>query len=176
MQMLPREVILGMVIVDLPINLDQNDSYVREGYGSSWWYLTCECDDYYSSIVEEVVSFCSFPQVRALSLFTNGSDDVLLERATPKCKWILNRYLRFDGRFEFADSSPIYSDATLGVDAFKAMDSGTTEGPYSDGKSVVLKCFTSEKSFLLEVCRTLLFAGVRSPIYANTSMLFRLLC
>jgi hypothetical protein len=151
MQMLPREVILGMVIVDLPINLDNNDSYVRQGYGLSWWYLTCECDDFYSNIVEEVVSFCSFPQVRALSLFTSGSDDVLLERATPKCKSILNRHLRFVGRFEFVDSSPIYSNATLGVHAFKAMDFGTKVEKYSEGKSVVLKCFTSEKSYLLEV-------------------------
>jgi hypothetical protein len=164
MQMLPREVILGMVIVDLPINLDQNDSFAREGYGSSWWYLTCECDDYYFSIVEEVVSFCSFPQVRALSLFTNGSDEVLLERATPKCKLILNRYLRFVGRFEFVDSSPIYSDVSREMDAFKAMDYGTGVEPHSEGKSVVLKCFTSEESYLLEVCIVFIFACFWPPI------------
>lgn len=151
MQMLPREVILGIVLVDLPINLDRADSAVRKGFGSSWWYLACECDDYYSSIVEEVVSFCSFPQVRALSLFANDSHDVLLERATPKCKMILNRYLRFVGRFEFVDSTPIYSDGALGVDAYKAMDFGTQTEPYSEGRSVVLKCFTSEESFLFEV-------------------------
>lgn len=151
MQILPREVILGIVIVDLPINLDRNDSFVRDGYGSSWWYLTCECDDFYSSIVEEVVSFCSFPQVRALSLFTNGTNDVLLERATPKCRLILNSYLRFVGRFEFVESSPIYSDATVGVDAFKAMDFGTRVEPHSEGKPVVLKCFTNENSYLLGV-------------------------
>jgi hypothetical protein len=151
MQMLPREVILGMVLVDLPINLDRNDSCVRKGYGSSWWYLACECDDFYASIVEEVVSLCSFPQVRALCLFTNGSDDVLMERATPKCKLILNRYLRFVGRFEFVDSSPIYSDSMLGVDAYKALDFGTDIEPYPEGKHIVLKCFTSEESFNLEV-------------------------
>lgn len=152
MQMLPREVILALVLVDLPINLDRgDDTILREGFGASWWYLTCECDDYYVDIVEEVVTLCSFAQVRALCFFKDGTTDTLLARATPKCKSVLSRSLRFVGRFEFVDRAPVYSDASVGVKEYNALDFGTHIDPAPDGRRVVLKCFTREDSFRHEV-------------------------
>jgi hypothetical protein len=55
MQMLPREVILALVLVDLPIDLDQKGVGIRDGFGGSWWYLSCECDDHYVDVVEEAI-------------------------------------------------------------------------------------------------------------------------
>ena len=152
MQMLPREVILALVLVDLPVNLDRkNDATLRKGFGASLWYLACECDDYYVDIVEEVVSLCTFDQVRALSILKEGTTDVLVARATPKCKSALARALRFVGRFEFVDSAPAYSDASVAVQAFNALDFGTPLDFLPDGKRVVLKCFSREDLFQHEV-------------------------
>lgn len=150
--MLPNEVILALVLVDLPINLDAADaSFSKAGFGSSWWYLVCECDDYYVNIVQDVVSLCTFPQIRSLCLMENGSGDVLLTHATPKCRSVLNSVLRIVGRFEFVDSSPIFTDSLLGVDAFNALDFGSQLDPIPEGKSVILKCYTSEEIFLTDV-------------------------
>lgn len=155
MQMLPREVILALVLVDLPINLDvQNDTALREGFGASWWYLACDSDDYFVDIVEEVVSLCSFAQVRALSLQTAVTADVLLTRATPKCRNVLSKALRFVGRYEFVDRSPVYSDENDGAKAFNALDFGTFIDPTTDGRRVVLKCYTKEAPFLNDVSYT----------------------
>lgn len=154
MQMLPREVILALVLIDLPINLDRkDDATLRKGFGASWWYVACECDDYYVDIVEEVVTLCSFAQVRALCLLKDEASDVLLGRATPKSKSTLARALRFLGRYEFVDSDPIYTDACCGVKAFNALDFGTQEDPAPDNKRVVLKCFSREDSFVHEVSK-----------------------
>jgi hypothetical protein len=154
MQMLPREVILAMVLVDLPVNLDRkHEATLREGFGASWWYLACECDDFYYDIVEEVVSLCSFVQVRSLCLLKDGTTDMLLARATPKCKNALTRALRFVGRFEFLDSAAVYSDERAGMKAFNALDFGTHIDPAPDGRKVVLKCFTKEDTFRREVSR-----------------------
>lgn len=148
--MLPNEVILALALVDLPINLDAGDAPLpQNGLGASWWYLVCECDDYYVNIVQEVVSLCTFPQIRAMCLLRNGVGDVLLARATPKCRSVLDTALRIVGRYEFVESSPIYTDT--GVEAFNALDFGSQVDPIPDGKSVILKCFTSEESFLKNV-------------------------
>ena len=147
--MLPREVILAFVLVDLPINLDTTDATLpKHGFGASWWYLVCECDDYYINIVQDVISLCTFPQIRSLCLLRNGIGDVLLARATPKCKSVLDSVLRIVGRFEFVESSPIFTDTLLGVDVFNALDFGSQLDPIRDGKSVTLHCFMSEHSFL----------------------------
>jgi hypothetical protein len=157
MHRLPREIILALVLIDLPINLDDTEgAHFRDDFGASWWYLTCDCDDHYTDIVEEVLSLCSFIQTRALSYFRFdlAQNDVLLTRASPKCKEILSKALRFLGRFEFVDSSPIFVDANIGLREFNALDFGTLIHPISEGKNVVLKCFSNEDSFLNEV-RTL---------------------
>jgi hypothetical protein len=148
--MLPDEVILALALVDLPISLDATDTpLLQNGFGASWWYLVCECDDYYAKIVQEVVSLCTFPQIRSLCLLQNGVGDVLLVRATPKCRSVLDTALRIVGRYEFVESSPIYTDR--GVAAFNALDFGSQFDPIPDGKRVTLKCFTSEELFLENV-------------------------
>ena len=148
--MLPNEVILALALVDLPISLDTTDSPPpKDGFGASWWYLMCECDDYHVDIVQEVVLLCTFPQIRSLCLLRNGVGDVLLARATPKCRSVLDSVLRIVGRYEFVESSPIYTDTEFA--AFNALDFGSQFDPIPDGKSVILKCYTSEQSFLKHV-------------------------
>jgi hypothetical protein len=153
--MLPDEVILALVLVDLPINLDTTDAQSpRDGFGASWWYLVCECDDFYVNIVQEVASLCTFPQIRSLCLLENGSGDILLARATPKCRRVLDRVLRIVGRFEFVESSPIFTDSLLGIAAYNALDFGSHLDPFPAGKKVMLKFYTSEQSFLNDVSLT----------------------
>jgi hypothetical protein len=150
--MLPREVILALALVDLPINLDRkHDASFKEGFGASWCYLSCECDDFYVDIVEELVRLCSFTQARSLCLFQSDSKEIVLARATPKCRNILLRALRVIGRFEFLDSVPIYSETDLDVAAFNALDFGTPSDASPDGRRVLLRCYTSEDNFLHKV-------------------------
>lgn len=152
MQSPSREVILALAIVDLPINLDQpNDTRIKQDFGASWWYLTCECDDFYVDIVEEIISLCTFQQVRALSLWKNGSPDSLMARATPQCRNILSSAMRFVGKYEFIESSPIYSDTAVGLMEFNVLDYGELDNPLVEGRRVVLKCFTREDAFQNEV-------------------------
>jgi hypothetical protein len=141
-----------MVLVDLPIDLGHQQTVrLRDGFGGSWWFLTCECDDSYVDIVEEVVSLCSYSQIRAMCFVKDGSEDTLLSRATPKCREVLRRSLRFAGRFEFVGSNPIYSDEEIGLKVFDALDYGTPDDPDEDGRRVILKCFANGESFAEEV-------------------------
>jgi hypothetical protein len=152
MQMLPREVILALVLVDLPISLDQKvDVEVRDGFGGSWWYLACECDDHYVDVVEEVVSILSYPQVREACFMPGGSDESLISRATPKCRNVLQRALRFVGRFEFLGNKQSQTDDARGLKVFEALDFGTKSHPIPDGRRVLLKCFAREDVYLKEV-------------------------
>jgi len=152
---LPREVILGLVLVDLPFELDDTECEEhREGLGASWFFLACECDDQYADVVEEVVSLCSYPQARELCFFDNGSGETLLARATPKCRSILQRSLRFVGRFEFVGSADPVESQGDGLDLFRmfdAIDFGTRDEPFPEGKPVVLKCYVSEELYEEEV-------------------------
>jgi hypothetical protein len=153
--MLPKEIILALALVDLPISLDATKALVPEdGFGASWWYLVCECDDYYVNIVQEIVSICTFRQIRSLCLLQNGVGDVLLGRATPKCRSVLDAALRIVGRYEFIESSPIYTGTDFA--AFNALDFGSQLDPIPDGKSVILMCYTTEESFLknVSVCQS----------------------
>ena len=146
------ELILALVLVDLPIDLDrQNDMQVREGFGASWWYIACECDDFYSDIVGEVVSLCTYSQVEALSMWTNKSQGLLLERATPKSSAILSSVLRFAGRFEIVGSGPSFEDFAHSIEEYNAVDYGPFNDPLVDGRRVLLRCFTSESNFRNEV-------------------------
>jgi hypothetical protein len=153
MQMLPREVILALVLVDLPIDLDQKVGVgIRDGFGGSWWYLSCECDDHYIDVVEEVVFICSYPQVREICFMKGGgSEDTLISRATPKCRNVLQRALRFVGRFEFLGNSNVQSDESRGLRVFEALDFGTRTDPIPEGRRVLLKCFTREEVYSQEV-------------------------
>jgi hypothetical protein len=162
MQMLPREVILALVLVDLPIDLDQKVGVgIRDGFGGSWWYLSCECDDHYIDVVEEVVSICSYPQVREICFMKGGSEETLISHATPKCRNVLQRALRFVGRFEFLSNSNVQSDESRGLRVFEALDFGTRSDPIPEGRRVLLKCFTREEVYLQEVRSTALAINLR---------------
>ncbi len=55
----PREVIMEIGLVDLTIDLEATGKEWlsgRDGYGASWWYLTCDCDDAYVDVVKEMIS------------------------------------------------------------------------------------------------------------------------
>ena len=150
------ELIIALVLVDLPIDLDQPyDTQFINGSGASWWYIACECDDFYCDIVAEVVSLCSYSQVMALSLWANSSQDSLMERATPKSRAILSSVLRFAGRYEVVESDPSFEDAALGLEEYHALDYGPPDDPLVDGRKVVLRCFTSESYFRNEVSEAL---------------------
>lgn len=152
MQMLAPEVILAIVLVDLPVDLDSKDSVkLREKQGSSWWYLVCESDDHFVGVVEEVVSMCSYPQIRELCFMEGNNGETLIARATPKCRASLQEGLRFLGRFEFIGQSALYADPSRGIKIFDAVDYGATEAPYDVAQRVILKCFADAEIFLEEV-------------------------
>lgn len=148
----PSAVLLAMVLVDLPFELDDVDydgnEANREGRGASWVFLTCECDDAYVDVVEEVLSLCSYPQSRELCFFEMGSGETILARATPKCRSVLQRSLRFLGRFEFVSA---HSEDNPAFRLFEAIDFGTKDIPILDGKKVALKCYIEHELFEREV-------------------------
>ena len=147
MQLMPDEVILSIALVDLPINIDDKDGIkIREGYGASWSFLTCDSDDHMVNVVEEIVSICSFQQLQELCFMKEHfSGRTIVERATPKCSEVLNRALRFLGRFEFVGNGPLFSDMQTGFKAFDAMDFGQNDD--KEGKRVLLECYANEFEF-----------------------------
>lgn len=146
-QFLPEEVILSIALVDIPFNIDdQNGIQVHEGRGGSWYFLTCESDDHLVEIVQEIVSICSFQQLRELCFMTDvTTGNVVIERATPKCRAILSQALRFLGRFEFVGNGPIINDPSIGFKAFDALDFGGGEN--IEGTRVLLECYDDEERF-----------------------------
>lgn len=156
MQKLPQEVILALALVDLPFDLDDSECTVRKGgYGASWFFLTCECDDHYVDIVEEIIGLCSYRQARELCFFDNRSGEPLLVRATTKCRAVLQRTLRFMGRYEFVGSVPLEDSDEVGFNPtyrlFDAIDYGSQAQPHPEGRRVVLKCYVAHDAFEEEV-------------------------
>jgi Protein kinase domain len=152
MQLLPRQVIMAIAIVDLPIDLDRKDSpQLRDGHGGSLWYLACDTDDHYADVVEEIVSICSFAQVREMCFMSGPGGEPLITRATKRCMAIMQKSLRFLSRFEFISTSPIYSDQSLGIKMFDALDFGTDLQPFDEGRPIILKCYSDEEVFAQEI-------------------------
>lgn len=146
-----REVVMALVLVDLPFDVDDSScSTLNVGHGQSWFFLTCECDDYYVDVVQQVVSLCSYQQVRELCFLENRFGETLLARASPKCRTILQKSLRFVGRFEFVetDSSDAGDPSSDGYRMFNAIDYAE---PFPEGRRVVLKCFVEKTQFEEEV-------------------------
>ncbi|VEU36051.1 unnamed protein product [Pseudo-nitzschia multistriata] len=145
MQLMPEEVVLAIALVDLPVNIDDRDGLkVIKDRGESWIFLTCDSDDHMVNVVEEIVSICSFQQLQELCFMTEqGSENAIIDRATPKCREALNRALRFLGRFEFVGDGPLFSDMQTGFKAFDALDFGDSEA----GKRVLLECYKNEFDF-----------------------------
>ena len=164
MAMMPMEVIFAIVLVDLPVDVDDKSGVkVRQSLGDSWWFLACESDDHYFEIVQEVVGVCSFQQVRELCFMKGGTSSnggTVISRATPKCRFLLTQALRFVGRFEFVGSSALYTDSSIGLKEFDALDFGGATSNANEGRRVILKCYSLEESFQREV-RVLIMHTVR---------------
>lgn len=157
MQLMPEEVILAIALSDLHIDInDKEGTKVRPQFGGSWWFLACECDDHYVDIVQELVSMCSFQQVRLLCLLEGGSNQnkgTVISRATPKCREVLSQAIRFMGRFEFVGNTPLYSDPDIGLKAFDGLDFGGAKKSDDEGRRVVLKCYSMKEAYLNKVSR-----------------------
>jgi hypothetical protein len=163
--MLPSEVVLALVLVDLPFEVDDVmcDS-ARDGFGASWFYLACECDDHYLTVVEEVLGLCSYAQVRRLCFY----NEAFIARATPKCRELLQHALRFLGRFEFVGTEVPDGSSTQGYQLFAAIDYG--EG---SERRVLLKNYTSLDLFHAEVS-SLIVIDLAGPRALTLSLLCRL--
>lgn len=152
MQLMPDEVILAIALSDLPMEIDDKQcTKIRKDFGRSWWFLACECDDHYVDLVKEILSMCSFQQVRALCFMERGSKKrraTVISRATPKCRKLLTEAIRFLGRFEFVGNTALYSDPDTGLKAFDALDFGVGKTENDVGRKVTLNSFSMEKSFL----------------------------
>ena len=159
MQNISQEVIFAMLLVDLPIDVENKDGVkVRDNFGESWWFLTCECDDHYVDIVKEVVSICTFQQVRELCSMNGGSrnnGDTVMMRATPQSRRALTQALRFVGRFEFIGNSALHADPSIGLKEFDALDFGgqLAYQDFEEGRRVLLKCYALEEPFMNEVSK-----------------------
>lgn len=152
MRPLSSDLILAIVLVDLPIELDYRINVrVREKQGSSWWYLVCESDDHFVGVVEEVVDMCSYAQIRELCFMEGLHGETLIGRATPKCRDTLQKGLRFLGRFEFVGQSALLADPSRGIRIFDAVDHGPSKDPFDVERRVILKTYASEATFLEEV-------------------------
>jgi hypothetical protein len=157
MQLMPDEGILAIALVDLPIDIDDKDGIqVREEFGRSWWFLACECDDHHVDIVQDIVAICTFQQIRALCFMKGGSSQhkgTVITRATPKCRQVLTHALRFVGRFEFVGNDAVYSDPSIGLKEFHALDFGGSSSDHNqeEGRRVLLKCYSEQEPFLKQV-------------------------
>ncbi|GKY96491.1 hypothetical protein MPSEU_000608500 [Mayamaea pseudoterrestris] len=158
---MPSEVVLALVLVDLPFEVNDLRGNIRDGYGASWYLLVCECDDHYVSIVEEVLILCSYLQVRTLCFYAKD----ILARATPKCREAMQRALRFLGRFEFLGSECPGISQEDGCQVFAAIDYGSdTE------RRVILKNYTNENIFQAET--SLLQHANLDPIRVEEILIF----
>ena len=151
MQGLQSEIIIALALVDLPLDLDfKEDLAFRKGYGASWWFLTCECDDAHVNVVKEILAIGSYQQTRELCFVKSKNGSSVISRATPKCKLEMRKVLRFGGQYEFTSSKAVRSNSVQGLEVFKALDFGSDENPIDDGRKVFLKCYQKE-SFLRDV-------------------------
>lgn len=151
MRLLPSSVLLELLLVDLPIFLDDTACVQpRSGGGESWWFLACECNDRYLDVVEQLVSMCSYQQVHELAFMTkDGSRETLISRASPECGEFLTVSLLFVGRYEFLAFQP--QEGPNDIKTYEALDYGSAESPNEEGRRVALKCFTTEEVYKEEV-------------------------
>jgi len=148
LKQLQPEVIMAIALVDLPINLDAKDNLmIREGYGASWWYLTCDCDDAYVDIVVEILTICTYAQKRELCFLKNKLGSSVIKRASPKCKLELRKALRFAGRYEFTGNAIVKAESVEGIKVFEVLDFGTDDIPIENGRSVYLKYYEQFETY-----------------------------
>lgn len=151
---LPREIILAISIIDLPIDLGaRQEEVLRNGFGASWWFLVCESDDRYVDIVTEILLMCSHPQKTALCLTRAthyGSNKTVISCATQQCKLALLSSLRFLGRFEFSEDEERGFRTPDFIQQFKATDFGTQEHPLDKERKVSLRCYMNDVEYIRE--------------------------
>lgn len=175
MQTNTSDIILCIVLVDFPIDIKRTDVVqLKKGYGESWWYLTCDCDDYFIDIVKDVIAMCTFHQLRFLCFMKRSKVKTkmtpnknkeydkgytLLSRATPKCREALRRAMRLIGRYEFigntssssSRTSESKTSSTSNKVLFDALDFGDEIHPIPLGKPVLLICYSNYDFFCNEV-------------------------
>jgi ankyrin repeat protein len=145
MRDLPTEVIVAIALLDLPIDLDDDEVVVRDGFGGSWWYLNCDCDDNYVHVVCEILGICDdYKQKRALCFLKDRQGNNIMTRATPKCQHELRKTLRFHGRYEFLSKLPTSDN---GVKEFDALDFGPENETRDEGKPVMIKYYEDDDAF-----------------------------
>jgi len=145
MRDLPSEVIVAIALLDLPIDLDDDEVVVREGFGGSWWYLNCDCDDNYVHVVCEILGICDdYKQKRALCFLKDKQGNSIMTRATPKCKHELRKTLRFHGRYEFLGKLPSSNNE---VKEFDALDFGPENELRDEGRPVIVKYYEDDHVF-----------------------------
>ena len=164
MHSLPIEVIMAIVIVDLPIDIDNKEEPERRtGFGESWWFIACDCDDHYAEIVDEIVAISSVAQVRELAYMENTAGESAISRAAPESKEILRCSLRFLGRFEIKTEMALpESLAPEGVAIFEAIDFGYPDDALEDGIDVFLKFFPDQNLYDSEVRKRSLMLCVQT--------------
>ena len=154
MNNLQREIILAISIIDLPIDLGtRQEAILRNGFGSSWWFLVCESDDRYVDIVAEILSMCSHPQKTALCLIRGahtGTNKSAISCATSRCKMALMGSLRFLGRFEFTGDDQTIDMTSKSAKQFRAIDFGAPEKPFDDGRKVMIRCYVNDVEYIKE--------------------------
>jgi hypothetical protein len=156
-------VIFAIALLDLPIDPDKETVEIRDGFGGSWSYLNCDCDDNYVGIVIELLELCDdYHQKRTLCFMKNKQGKSLMSRATPKCKHELRKSLRFDARYEFIGGAK--TERILGEDVkvFDALDFGTDEDLRKEGRRVSIRYYGSKDAFTRAVSSICLSAFNRS--------------
>ena len=156
-------VIFAIALLDLPIDPDNENIEIRHGFGGSWSYLCCDCDDNYAHVVSELLDLCSdYRQKRTLCFLKDKQGNSIMSRATPKCKLVLRTTLRFDGRYEFVGSAKAAKILGEEVKVFEALDFGSDEEPLEEGRKVTIKYFGNTDAFARAVSRTNLLYNIIS--------------
>jgi hypothetical protein len=137
------------------------------------------------NIVEEIVSICSFQQLQEMCFMSyQNSSKTIVDMATPKCRELLSRALRYLGRFEFIGNGPIFSDLQTGFKAFDALDYGSDNDDDDEPTRVLLECYRNEYDFENRVSERLpiellysSYSSFVSSFYVLNSRYFRcILC
>ena len=144
------DVVLELLLADLPVRISDRACLNPTNGGTSLWFIACECNDRYLNVLETLVSMCSYQQVHELAFTTRDeSRSTLISSASPQCGEFLTVSLLFVGRFEFLAYAP--QEIAGDIKIYDALDYGTAEAPYEEGRRVNLKCFTKEELYKEEV-------------------------
>jgi ankyrin repeat protein len=147
-------VIFAIALLDLPIDPDSENVEIRDGFGGSWSYLNCDCDDNYVHIIKELLDLCDdYRQKRTLCFLKDKQGKSIMSRATPKCKRELRKTLRFDGRYEFIGGAKAMKILGEEVKVFEALDFGSDEEPRDEGRKVSIKYYWNKDAFTRAVSK-----------------------